>query len=136
MVSDKYIVQQGYLKKLKTNKKKYFVLYSASVEKPARLEYYDSEKKFKTRFGHPKRSIVLKSCFHINKRVDTKHKFVISLYTKDDCFCVVFESEADMTRWLDEMLAIHRIEDHEMDKPRTVFGMLFFFSVISIYYIF
>lgn len=122
LVSDKYIVLQGYLKKMKTMKKKYFALFSDSVEKSARLEYYDNEKKFKTRFGHPKRSIVLKSCFHINKRVDTKHKYVISLYTKDDCFCVVLESEMDLNRWLKALQLLHHSEESEGDKPRTSFG--------------
>lgn len=124
--TDKYIVLQGYLKKLKTMRKKYFVLFCDSVEKSARLEYYDNEKKFKTRFGQPKRSIVLKSCFHINRRLDTKHKYVVSLYTKDDCFCVVLESEADMTRWLSKLQSLHRTEEAEGDKPRTSFGKCFF----------
>lgn len=124
-VPDKSTRLQGYLKKLKTMKKKYFVLYCDSVDKSARLEYYDSEKKFKSRFGHPKRSIVLKSCFHINRRVDTKHKYVISLYTKDDCFCIVFETEVEMNRWLKELLSLHRVEECEGDKPRANFGKYF-----------
>lgn len=121
-VADKSAVLQGYFKKLKTMKKKFFVLYSDSVEKSARLEYYDSEKKFKSRFGQPKRSIVLKSCFHISRRVDTKHKYVVSLYTKDDCFCIVFETEMEMNRWLKELLALHRVEECEGEKPRASFG--------------
>lgn len=116
------VVLQGYLKKLKTMKKKYFVLLSDSGDKSARLEYYDSEKKFRARFGHPKRSIVLKSCFHISKRLDTKQKFVIALYTKDDSFCVVLENENELTKWLKALLALHRIEDTEVDLPRTNFG--------------
>lgn len=121
------VVLQGYLKKLKTMKKKYFVLLSDSGDKSARLEYYDSEKKFRARFGHPKRSIVLKSCFHISKRLDTKQKFVIALYTKDDSFCVVLENENDLNKWLKALLALHRIEDTEVDLPRTNFGEYFFF---------
>lgn len=120
--SDKYIQLQGYLKKLKTMKKKYFVLFCDSVENSARLEYYDTEKKFKTRFGQPKRCIVLKSCFHINRRLDTKHKFVVSLYTKDDCFCLVHETEKDMNLWLNTLLSLHRTEEAEGDKPRNSFG--------------
>ncbi|CAG2221738.1 IRS1 [Mytilus edulis] len=41
------IQREGILKKLKTNKKKYFVLRSTSSSGPARLEYYDSEKKLR-----------------------------------------------------------------------------------------
>lgn len=121
------VVLQGYLKKLKTMKKKYFVLLSDSGDKTARLEYYDSEKKFRSRFGQPKRSIVLKSCFHINRRLDTKQKFVIALYTKDDSFCVVLENEADLNKWLKALLALHRVEETEVDVPRTNFGKFHYF---------
>lgn len=120
------VVLQGYLKKLKTMKKKYFVLLNDNSDKPARLEYYDSEKKFRTRFGHPKRSIILKSCFHISRRLDTKQKFVIALYTKDDSFCLVLETENDLNKWLKALLALHRIDDAEVDAPRTNFGKLNF----------
>lgn len=50
-VSD--VVKSGYLRKLK-GKKKFFVLRKETdQDKPARLEYYASEKKF--RLGHPPR---------------------------------------------------------------------------------
>lgn len=113
---------QGYLKKLKTMKKKYFVLVANNGEKPARLEYYDSEKKFRARFGHPKRSIVLKSCFHISQRLDTKQKFVIALYTRDDSFCIVMENEYDMAKWLEALQTLRQHEESEVDLPRTTFG--------------
>lgn len=113
---------QGYLKKLKTMKKKYFVLVANNGEKPARLEYYDSEKKFRARFGHPKRSIVLKSCFHISQRLDTKQKFVIALYTRDDSFCIVMENEYDMAKWLSALQTLRAHEESEVDLPRTTFG--------------
>lgn len=120
------VVLQGYLKKLKTMKKKYFVLLSDNGDKSARLEYYDSEKKFRTRPGQPKRTIVLKSCFHISKRLDTKQKFVIALYTKDDSFCLVLENENELNKWLKALLALHRIEDTEVHLPRTNFGEYIF----------
>ncbi|XP_031619398.1 serine-rich adhesin for platelets isoform X3 [Contarinia nasturtii] len=112
---------QGYLKKQKTMKKKYFVLVSNNGEKPARLEYYDSEKKFRSRFGHPKRSIVLKSCFHISQRLDTKQKFVIALYTREDSFCIVMENESEMNKWLDALQILRQHEESEVDLPRTTF---------------
>lgn len=116
------VVLQGYLKKQKTMKKKYFVLVSDNGEKPARLEYYESEKKFRSRFGHPKRSIVLKSCFHISQRPDTKQKFVIALYTREDSFCIVMENENEMNKWLKALQTLHRNDESEFDIPRTTFG--------------
>lgn len=116
------VYMQGYLKKQKTMKKKYFVLVNNNGDKPARLEYYDSEKKFRTRFGHPKRSIVLKSCFHISKRLDTKQKFVIALYTREDSFCIVMENENEMNKWLNALQTLRQHEESEVDMPRTTFG--------------
>ncbi|GAB0096792.1 Insulin receptor substrate 1 [Sergentomyia squamirostris] len=116
------IVLQGYYRKLKTMKKKYFVLYSDTQDRSARLEYYDSEKKFKTNFGHPKRTIVLRTCFNINRRTDTKHKWVAALYNKDDCFCIVFDAEQDLNSWLRNLLSLQRGDDSTGDPPRPNFG--------------
>lgn len=116
------VVLQGYLKKQKTMKKKYFALVSDNGEKPARLEYYDSEKKFRTRFGHPKRSITLRSCFHISRRLDTKQKYVIALYTKEDSFCIVMENETELNKWLKALQMLHRRDESEVDVARTTFG--------------
>ncbi|CAH1406439.1 unnamed protein product [Nezara viridula] len=99
------IVKQGCLKKLKTMRKKYFVLRGDSADTAACIEYYDSEKKFKTN-QPPKRSITLKTCFNINKRTDTRHKWVIALYTKKDCFCIVLENEEEMDEWLKALLEL------------------------------
>lgn len=118
---DKYVVLHGYLKKLKTGRRRYFVLFRDGPDQSARLDYFETEKKFKSRFSQPKRSIVLKSCFHINRRLDTKHRFVVALYTKDDCFCLVMDSDVKMTQWLKAMTDLHR-DETEGDKSRTTFG--------------
>lgn len=86
-------------------KKKYFVLRTESDSGPARLEYYDNEKKFKAG-GNAKRSIDIKTCFNINRKVDAKHKYAITLYTKDDSFSVVAENEASVEEWLNAMLEL------------------------------
>lgn len=116
-----YIVLQGTLKKLKTNKRRYFVLFRESPDQQSRLDYYENEKKFRHKYAVPKRSIVLKSCFHIDQRRDTKHKYVISLYTKDDCFGLVMDSEADMLRWMQAMRELHS-DQFKGDKTRPSFG--------------
>ncbi|CAH0564294.1 unnamed protein product [Brassicogethes aeneus] len=113
------IVRSGYLKKIKTMKKKWFVLRAESADSSARLEYYDSEKKFNCGVA-PKRTIPLKTCFNINKRKDIKHKHVIALYTKDDCFCVQLDSEEEQDSWLKALLSLQHGEDAcdgETPKP-------------------
>lgn len=75
---------------------------------------------------HPKRSIILRTCFNINRRMDTKQKFVIGLYTKDDCFCVVLENEEELSLWLKTLLTLQRGEElMEGDQPKPTFGEFF-----------
>lgn len=117
------VVLSGSLRKFKKMKKKFFVLYGDALDRPARLEYFDSEKKFRIHSNSPKRSIVLKSCFNINRRTDTKHKCVIALYTKDDCFCIVCENEQELNKWLHKMLALQNGEEvAEGEPPKPTFG--------------
>lgn len=104
-VNSQDIRKSGILRKLKTMKKKYFVLRTESNSGPARLEYYDNEKKFKSG-GTAKRSIAIKTCFNINRKVDAKHKFAITLYTKDDSFSVVADNEESVEEWLNAMLEL------------------------------
>ncbi|XP_037712049.1 insulin receptor substrate 1 [Drosophila subpulchrella] len=106
-ISDDGMVLSGYHKKLKTMKKKFFVLYEETSTSSARLEYYDTEKKFLQR-AEPKRVIYLKNCFNINRRLDTKHRFVIVLSSRDGGFGIVLESENDLRKWLDKLLFLQR----------------------------
>ncbi|XP_017795759.1 PREDICTED: insulin receptor substrate 1 [Habropoda laboriosa] len=114
------VVLSGHVKKLKTQKKKYFVLRGESAGYPACLEYYDSKKKYENR-QPPKRSILLDSCFNINKRVDTKHKHVIALYTKDECFCLILENEKELDEWLKAMLLLQSGDVADGEQPRPIF---------------
>lgn len=106
-ISDDGMVLSGYHKKLKTMKKKFFVLYEETSINQARLEYYDTEKKFLQR-AEPKRVIYLKDCFNINRRLDTKHRFVIVLSSREGGFGIVLESENDLRKWLDKLLLLQR----------------------------
>ncbi|CAI5793823.1 insulin receptor substrate 4 [Podarcis lilfordi] len=106
----------GYLRKQKHGHKRYFVLRVESHLAPARLEYYDSEKKFKSSMRAaaaaaavggsaalccppPKRVIPLYQCFTVSRRADAKHKHIIALYTKDEYFAMVAENEPEQESW-------------------------------------
>uniref|UniRef100_A0A3Q4BHK0 Uncharacterized protein n=1 Tax=Mola mola TaxID=94237 RepID=A0A3Q4BHK0_MOLML len=84
----------GYLRKQKHGHKRFFVLRIASHLGPSRLEYYDSEKKFKNSLV-----IYLYQCFTVNKRADSKNKHLIALYTKDEYFAIVAENEQEQEEW-------------------------------------
>ncbi|XP_074550725.1 insulin receptor substrate 2 [Halichoeres trimaculatus] len=88
----------GYLKKQKHGHKRFFVLKEQSEGFPARLEYYESEKKWKNKSA-AKRVIPLDCCLNINKRADAKHKYLIALYTKDEYFAVAAENEQEQESW-------------------------------------
>ncbi|XP_035004708.1 insulin receptor substrate 2-B [Hippoglossus stenolepis] len=104
----------GYLRKQKHGHKRFFVLRAASHLGPSRLEYYDSEKKFRSSLrsaaaavasggavapSPPKRVIYLYQCFTVNKRADSKNKHLIALYTKDEYFAIVAENELEQEDW-------------------------------------
>lgn len=137
IVGKQKVLLQGYLRKLKTMKKKYFVVYDDAPNKPGtgRLEYYDSEKKFRQMLQknnenatmNPKRSIVLRTCFNINRRTDVKLKYIIGLYKKDDCFSIVLESEEELNLWLKTLLILQRGEEFaDGAPPRPTFGEFLF----------
>uniref|UniRef100_A0AAY5K7E6 Insulin receptor substrate 2 n=1 Tax=Esox lucius TaxID=8010 RepID=A0AAY5K7E6_ESOLU len=88
----------GYLKKQKHGHKRFFVLKEPTEGFPARLEYYESEKKWKNKSA-AKRVIPLDCCLNINKRADAKHKHLIALYTKDEYFAVAAENEQEQENW-------------------------------------
>ncbi|XP_034549271.1 insulin receptor substrate 2 [Notolabrus celidotus] len=88
----------GYLKKQKHGHKRFFVLKEQSEGFPARLEYYESEKKWKNKSA-AKRVVPLDCCLNINKRADAKHKYLIALYTKDEYFAVAAENEQEQESW-------------------------------------
>ncbi|KAJ8282032.1 hypothetical protein COCON_G00045510 [Conger conger] len=104
----------GYLRKQKHGHKRFFVLRGPSHLGPSRLEYYDSEKKFRNSLRSaaaaaaaataatttsPKRVIYLYQCFTVNKRADSKNKYLIALYTKDEYFAIVAENEQEQDDW-------------------------------------
>ncbi|XP_038287379.1 insulin receptor substrate 2 isoform X4 [Canis lupus familiaris] len=100
----------GYLRKQKHGHKRFFVLRGPGDEaaataggvpapQPPRLEYYESEKKWRSKAGAPKRVIALDCCLNINKRADAKHKYLIALYTRDEYFAVAAENEQEQEGW-------------------------------------
>lgn len=103
-------------------KKKFFVLHKESSGGPCRLEYFDSEKKFRSGAA-AKRSVNVKTCFNINKRTDTKQKFAIALFTKDDCFTVVCDNEKEQDEWLTALLELQQgdLLEGSDEKPKPTF---------------
>lgn len=97
-VNNKNIKKCGYLKKQKHGHKRFFVLKAQSEDIPARLEYYESEKKWRNKAA-AKRIILLDSCLNINKRADSKHKHLIALYTRDEYFAVAADNEQEQESW-------------------------------------
>lgn len=103
----------GYLKKQKHGHKRFFVLKESSEGFPARLEYYESEKKWKNKSA-AKRVIPLDCCLNINKRADSKHKYLIAFYTKDEYFAVAAENEQEQESWyrvLTDLMAEGKVYD-------------------------
>ncbi|XP_061463548.1 insulin receptor substrate 2 isoform X2 [Rhineura floridana] len=106
----------GYLRKHKHGHKRFFVLRAPSdgaaaeeaSPQPARLEYYESEKKWRSKSTAPKRAIALDSCLHIHKRADAKHKHLIALYTRDEYLALAAESEPEQEAWYQALTELLR----------------------------
>lgn len=125
-------------------KEKYFVIFDDAPEKPgtARLEYFETEKKFRTAMSKStdngitsqKRSIILCECFNINRRIDTpKYKYVIGLYRKDDTFSIIMKDEKVMNEWLKQLLILQRGKELlDGDQPRPTFGKSTFFNNLCV----
>jgi hypothetical protein len=131
------------LHKKSGKKQKYFVIFDDAPDKPgtARLEYFDSEKSYRAAMAknpdsavtNSKRSIILCTCFNINRRVDIqKYKHVIGLYRKDDTFSIIMKDENEMNEWLRQLLILQRGKECvDGDQPRPKFGK-FFVSISKI----
>lgn len=84
--------------------RRFFVLRAASEHGPARLEYYENEKKFRSKSPVPKKVLNLETCFNINKRADSKNKHMIVLYTRSESFAIAADSEEIQNEWYQAML--------------------------------
>uniref|UniRef100_A0A3B1KHH4 Si:ch211-284e13.4 n=1 Tax=Astyanax mexicanus TaxID=7994 RepID=A0A3B1KHH4_ASTMX len=91
--------KSGYLRKQKSMHRRFFVLRAASEHGPARLEYYENEKKFRSKSPVPKKVVHLEACFNINKRADSKNKHMIVLYTRGESFAVAADTEQAQEEW-------------------------------------
>lgn len=103
----------GYLRKQKHGHRRFFVLREPVERCPARLEYYESEKKWRNKSA-AKRVITLDSCLCVNKRADAKHKHLIALYTKDEYFAVAADNEQEQESWftvLTDLIAEGKVYD-------------------------
>ena len=55
------MVISGYVRKLKSMRRRYFVLYAGEGERPATVEYYENEKKWRQGTTPPSKVVELKS---------------------------------------------------------------------------
>ncbi|KAM6949329.1 insulin receptor substrate 1-B [Aplochiton taeniatus] len=116
--------KSGYLRKQKSMHRRYFVLRTASVRGPARLEYYESEKKFRGKAPVPKKALALETCFNINKRADSKNKHMIVLYTRSESFAIAAENEADQDEWYQAMVDLQcKIKTPSDDRAVGDYGV-------------
>lgn len=80
---------------------------------------------------------MLKTCFNIDKRIDSRTKrTVICLYTKENYFYVLFDSEKELDEWLDLMLVLQRVTKDfgPSSSTKEPFGIKLF-AVFYFYYL-
>ncbi|KAM4037169.1 insulin receptor substrate 1-like [Anomaloglossus baeobatrachus] len=91
----------GYLRKQKSMHRRFFVLRGPGSRGPARMEYYENEKKFRLGdgSGEPRGTIILEEAFAVNKRADAKRRHLLVLYTRDGGLCVSADGEEEQEAW-------------------------------------
>nr|XP_046914541.1 probable serine/threonine-protein kinase DDB_G0282963 [Dermatophagoides farinae]XP_046914543.1 probable serine/threonine-protein kinase DDB_G0282963 [Dermatophagoides farinae] len=96
----------GYMRKLKTNKRKFFVLRLNSLLtlSKATIAYYDNEKKYRDKCP-ARRTIVLVECFAVARIPDQK-RYVLGIYTKDDLLAAICDDEKQLNEWLQAIRSI------------------------------
>lgn len=125
------IIRMGYLRKIKTGRRKWFVLRRETADARARLEYYASEKKYQSG-APPKKIVTLKTCFNINLGTDTKYKSVIHLYTKDECLTLAADDESECEAWFKDLLSLQQGEDlSEGTVPKPIFAHVWEVTIVN-----
>ena len=97
------ILIKGNLRKAKSWNKRFFVLRDCS---PAKLEYYENERKWKTNGSKPKRTISLQKPWNIDKKKDAKHDYLIVIFTEDEYFTMAADTPEVQENWV---LALQRV---------------------------
>ena len=90
------IIKKGTLRKAKSWNKRYFVLKEGS---PPRLEYYESENKFK-KSSKPKRSIKLERPWNIAEKRNSQHNYLVVIFTETEYFTMAAENEISQREWI------------------------------------
>ncbi|KAM4689958.1 insulin receptor substrate 1-like [Rhinophrynus dorsalis] len=98
----------GYLRKQKSMRKRFFVLRSPGSRGPARLEYYENEKKFRMAEGSGglRGTINLEETFGVNKRADAKRRHLLVMYTRDGGLGVSADGEDEQEDWYKAILEV------------------------------
>lgn len=100
----------GYLRKQKSRHRRYFVLRCGSPRGPARLEYFESEKKFHAGGPgtRPKGSFPLASALSISKRADARHRHLLVLCGRGGTFGVAADNAEQQQMWHAALVELHR----------------------------
>ncbi|XP_053552793.1 insulin receptor substrate 1 [Bombina bombina] len=108
----------GYLRKQKSMRRRFFVLRNSGPRGPARIEYYENEKKFRTaeRIGGSRGMLNLEEVFGVNKRADAKRRFLLVLYTRDGGLAVSAEGEDEQEEWYQAILEL-QVQARSLSLP-------------------
>lgn len=117
MTSKPDIVKEGWLKRVKNKKERYFVLCFNKDTGAAQLEYYESQRKFNSN-SEPKRTIFLQDCLGIINKKDSKYGQLLVLYTKEDVFALTADSEELLESWFSNLDKLHKMENKNLQESK------------------
>jgi hypothetical protein len=107
IMSDQAIeIKCGFMKKMKTMKRKFFVL-TKEQDGTVWLDYYDNVKRYEASNRiRSKKAISITDCFSINQRpvcADKNKQHAINVFTAENCFSLVLDDESQLSEWMDEL---------------------------------
>ncbi|XP_048372918.1 insulin receptor substrate 1-like [Sphaerodactylus townsendi] len=100
----------GYLRKQKSQHRRFFVLRGPSASGPARLECYENEKRFRAGGpggARPKRALPLAQALSISKRADARHRHLLVLCGRGGTFGVAADSAEQQQAWYAALVELH-----------------------------
>eukprot|EP00118_Oscarella_pearsei_P004103 m.17064 g.17064 ORF g.17064 m.17064 type:complete len:493 (+) comp27293_c0_seq2:1064-2542(+) len=96
-----HAIRQGWLKRLKNGKARYFVLWEAPERGPNRLEYYEEKNLEK-----PRKVFYLEDIYRIQSKEDPKYDHVFSIHHKEEICAVSCASEDEKRRWMTDLATL------------------------------
>lgn len=100
LIHDSDVVRQGFLKRMKNGKFRFFALWQKSAKGEARIEYYEDKNKLEK----PHKVFLLKEVFRVSVKQPCEGDKAFALHTNEEIFRVSCQSHEEMRQWVMDIM--------------------------------